>query len=150
KRLGYYIPEYEWGNWNIKDKPIHYLTDDEDQKILNELDPSGIQDPMHKRYRQAARDIFINMIDGGFRINEASKMKWSDIDFDNNIIYLYRSKVSNDDFIPMTSHLRTTFCNKHRRWSPPSGDLWRGRQRPCRLHPVCLAGGSGGVSEFRE
>lgn len=40
---------------------------------------------MHKRTRQAARDIFIVMMDGCFRINEASKMKWSDIDFDNNI-----------------------------------------------------------------
>jgi len=114
KRLGYYIPEYEWGKWNVKDKPIRYLTDDEEQRILNELDPSGLQDPMHKRYRQAARDIFIIMIDGGFRINEASKMKWSDIDFENNIIYLYRSKVSNDDFIPMTNRLRTTLLQRRK------------------------------------
>ena len=35
-------------------------------------------------------------------------MQWSDIDFDNGVIYLYRSKVSNDDFIPMTNRLRTT------------------------------------------
>ncbi|MCP4286614.1 MAG: hypothetical protein GY792_19565 [Gammaproteobacteria bacterium] len=39
KRLGYYIPEYEWGEWNIKDKPIRYLTNEEEQKILKELDP---------------------------------------------------------------------------------------------------------------
>ena len=37
------------------------------------------------------------MVDGGFRINEASVLKWSDIDFDNGVIYLYRSKLSNDD-----------------------------------------------------
>ena len=67
---------------------------------------------MHKRTRHAARDIFIFMIDGGFRVNEASKMKWSDIDFDNNVIYLYRSKVSNDDLIPMTNRLRTTRLNR--------------------------------------
>jgi hypothetical protein len=24
KRLGYYTPEYEWCEWNIKDKPIAY------------------------------------------------------------------------------------------------------------------------------
>ncbi len=115
KRLGYYVPEYEWGNWNIKDKPIRYLTDDEEQRILNELDPSKVKsDPMHKRTRQAARDIFIVMIDGGFRINEASKMKWSDIDFENNVVYLYRSKVSNDDFIPMTNRLRSTLVNRRK------------------------------------
>ncbi len=103
------------GNWNIKDKPIRYLTDDEEQRILNELDSSKVKsDPMHKRTRQAARDIFIVMIDGGFRINEASKMKWSDIDFENNVVYLYRSKVSNDDFIPMTSRLRTTLINRQK------------------------------------
>jgi integrase len=52
------------------------------------------------------------MVDGGFRINEASIMKWSDVDFDNGVIYLYRSKVSNDDFIPMTNRLRATLLNR--------------------------------------
>jgi len=64
--------------------------------------------------RRAARDIFIVMIDGGFRINEASVLRWSDIDFENGVIYLYRSKVSNDDFIPMTNRLRTTLLNRRR------------------------------------
>ena len=114
KRLGYYNPEYEWGEWIVKDKPIRYLTDDEEQKILKELDPSIVTDPKHVKGRQAARDIFIVMIDGGFRINEASVLKWSDIDFDNGVIYLYRSKVSNDDFIPMTNRLRSTLQNRKR------------------------------------
>ncbi len=38
KRLGFYTPEHEWGEWNIKDKPIRYLTDEEEQKILEEID----------------------------------------------------------------------------------------------------------------
>lgn len=67
---------------------------------------------MHKKTRQAARDIFIMMIDAGFRINEASTLQWADIDFDNSVIYLYRSKVSNDDFIPMTNRLSTTLLNR--------------------------------------
>jgi len=111
-RLGYYTPDYEWGEWNIKDKPIRYLSDDEEQKILTELDPSSVKDPKHKKGRQAARDIFVLMVDGGFRINEASVLKWSDVDFDNGVIYLYRSKVSNDDFIPMTNRLRSTLLNR--------------------------------------
>lgn len=114
KRLGYYIPEYEWGEWIVKEKPIRYLTDEEEQKILKELDPSIVADPKHVKGRQAARDIFIVMIDGGFRINEASVLKWSDIDFDNGVIYLYRSKVSNDDFIPMTNRLRNTLINRRK------------------------------------
>lgn len=52
-------------------------------------------------------------IDAGFRINEASVLKWSDVDFDNGVIYLYRSKVSNDDFIPMTNRLQATLSNRH-------------------------------------
>ena len=113
-RLGYYTPDYEWGEWNIKDKPIRYLTDDEEQKILKELDPSVVTDTKHKKGRQAARDIFVLMIDAGFRINEASVLKWSDIDFHNGVIYLYRSKVSNDDFIPMTKRLRMALLNRKR------------------------------------
>ena len=111
-RLGYYTPEFEWGEWNIKDKPIRYLIDAEEQKILKELDPSSAKDPKHKKGRQAARDIFILMIDAGFRINEASVLRWSDIDFDNGVIYLYRSKVSNDDFIPMTNRLKMALLNR--------------------------------------
>lgn len=114
KRLGYYTPEYEWGEWNIKDKPIRYLNDAEEQKILQELDPNRVTDANHKRARQAARDIFIVMIDAGFRINEASTLKWSEIDFYNGVIYLYRSKVSNDDFIPMTQRLRGTLENRRK------------------------------------
>ena len=114
KRLGYYTPEYEWGEWNIKDKPIRYLTDEEEQKVLRELDPSSVNAAKHRKGRQAARDIFIMMIDGGFRINEASVLKWTDIDFENGVIYLYRSKVSNDDFIPMTNRLRTTLLNRRK------------------------------------
>jgi integrase len=113
-RLGYYTPDYDWGEWNIKDKPIRYLTDAEEQKILKELDPCLVKDPYHKKSRQAARDIFILMVDGGFRINEASIMKWSDVDFDNGVIYLYRTKVSNDDFIPMTIRLRATLLNRQK------------------------------------
>jgi hypothetical protein len=64
KRLGYYTPVYEWCEWNIKDKPIRYLTDNEEQRILKELDPSSVKDPYHKKCRQAARDIFILMVDG--------------------------------------------------------------------------------------
>ena len=107
-------PDYEWGEWNIKDKPIRYLTDEEERQILSELDPSQVKDPTHKKARQAARDIFILMVDGGFRINEASILQWSDVDFDNGVIYLYRSKVSNDDFIPMTNRLRTTLLNRQK------------------------------------
>jgi len=114
KRLGYYTPEYEWGEWHVKDKPIRYLTEAEEHKILRELDPSGISDANHKRSRQAARDIFIVMIDAGFRINEASTLKWADIDFDTGVIYLYRSKVSNEDFIPMTKRLRITLENRRK------------------------------------
>jgi len=113
-RLSYYTPDYEWGEWSIKDKPIRYLTDDEEQKILKELDPSAVKDPKHKKGRQATRDIFILMVDGGFRINEASVIKWSVIDFDNGVIYLYRSKVTNDDFIPMTNRLRATLLNRQK------------------------------------
>jgi len=48
------------------------------------------------------------------RINEASKLLWSDIDFDNGVIYLYRTKVSNEDFIPMTNRLRITLENRRK------------------------------------
>lgn len=112
KRLGYYTPDYEWGEWHVKEKPIRYLTDIEEQKVLMELDPSRIKSRTHREARQAARDLFIVMIDAGFRIAEASALKWSDIDFDNGVVHLYRSKVSNEDFVPMTRRLLLTLKNR--------------------------------------
>ena len=114
KRLGYYTPVYEWPEWHIKDKPIRYLTDDEELRILHELDTSRVRDPMLRRTRQAASDIFILMIDAGFRIGEACTLRWSNVDFDNGVIYLYRSKVSNDDYIPMTNRLLLTLRNRRK------------------------------------
>jgi len=54
------------------------------------------------------------MVDGDFTINEASTLQWSHVDFDNSVIYLYRTKVSNEDFIPMTNRLRTTLLNRQK------------------------------------
>jgi integrase len=54
------------------------------------------------------------MVDGDFTINEASTLQWSHVDFDNSVIYLYRTKVSNEDFIPMTNCLRTTLLNRQK------------------------------------
>lgn len=114
KRLGYYTPVYEWPEWHIKDKPIRYLTDDEELRILHALDTSRVRGPMLRMTRQAASDIFILMIDAGFRIGEACTLRWSDVDFDNGAIYLYRSKVSNDDYIPMTNRLLLTLRNRRK------------------------------------
>jgi hypothetical protein len=75
KWLGYYTPNYEWGEWHLKDQPIRYLTDAEEQQILRELDPSQIKSRTHRAARQSVRDLFIAMIDAGFRINEASTLK---------------------------------------------------------------------------
>jgi integrase len=114
KRLGYYTPDYEWGEWHVKEKPIRYLTDSEEQTILRELDPSRIKSTTHRAARQAARDLFIVMVDAGFRISEASTLQWSQIDFENGFIHLYRSKVSNEDFVPMTRRLRITLENRRK------------------------------------
>jgi integrase len=115
KRLGYYTPVYEWPEWHIKDKPIRYLTDDEEHRILSELDTLQIKYSMQRRSRQAARDIFILMIDAGFRVGEACALRWENVDFDNGVIYVYRPKVSNDDFIPMTNRLLFTLQDRRKR-----------------------------------
>ncbi|OQX36754.1 MAG: hypothetical protein B0D91_08380, partial [Oceanospirillales bacterium LUC14_002_19_P2] len=47
-------------------------------------------------------------------IGEASVLKWDDIDFENNVIYLYRTKVNNEDFIPMTKRLRNTLVERQK------------------------------------
>ncbi len=45
-------------------------------------------------------------------------LKWSDVDFDNGVIHLYRSKVSNEDSIPMTRRLRVTLESRRKAVGP--------------------------------
>ncbi len=41
-------------------------------------------------------------------------LEQSDVDFENRVIYLYRSKVSNEDLISTTNRLRMTLLNRRK------------------------------------
>lgn len=114
KKMGYFIPSYSFPEFHIKEKPIRFLTEDEEQRILDEFDTTELTDSKHITARKSARVLFLVMLESGARVGEASKLKWSDVDFDSGVLHLYHEKTDKEDFIPMTRRLRNAL-NDHPR-----------------------------------
>lgn len=111
-------------NLHDKKKPIIYLTADEQERLLQELDPENIDPGFNRsgqRYSQLlerrtdAYDLTILLLDIGGRINEVQTLTWDKIDFDNKTIHLVRPKVSNQSFIRMTDRVESVLVRRRLR-----------------------------------
>lgn len=120
KQLGYQLPDI-----NIKDfkkehklkqerKPIRYLSADEEQRLLAELDPmnyfKGVAKPEDqkgdmKRIRQDNYDFVVMLLDTGARHEEIAVIEWTSINLEERTIRLYRGKVNNESTLTMTNRL---------------------------------------------
>ena len=53
--------------------------------------------------------------DAGLRRGEMANLKWEDVDFDNNQLYIAPNKTENHRFVPMTQDLRNALEKAHKR-----------------------------------
>lgn len=120
KALGYQLPEIDIEAFK-KDqklkqdkKGIRYLSADEEQRLLAELDPAKVlrgvaaaanQAPEMKRMKQDAYDFVVMLLDTGARYTEVSKIEWSQIDLPNRMIRLFRGKVDNESTLYLSQRL---------------------------------------------
>lgn len=120
EKLGYRAVPIEWPL--IKKSPgrLRYLSVEEEQKLLKELDPYNVFGntsqhdsknitPEKLQARIDNRDLVVALLDTGCRYSEMAHMKWSDIDIDDGTINLYRSKTDNRSILYMTDRLLRTF-----------------------------------------
>lgn len=120
KDLGYLIPDIDIALFKKtqklkqEKKPIRYLTAAEEARLLAELDPNKYikgmasiekQTPEMRRMKQDAYDFVIVLLDTGARYDEIGTVRWDQIDLDNKLIHVFRSKVDNDSVLHMTDRL---------------------------------------------
>lgn len=97
---------------------LRYLDECEEAALLTELKSetvrSGVKS-LELRTTEMQRNIVDNydlvvfLLDTGCRYSEAANIPWSAINLENGTINVYRSKVSNEDHLFMTTRLKAIF-----------------------------------------
>lgn len=115
RSLGYLTPQLKFPTVAPKKNRLRFLNDDEIDRLLKELHPSGnIQ-------RQDAYDLVVLLLHLGARHLEVANMEWRQIDFERERINLYRPKVRNESFLLMDSTVKQVLT---RRWANRRSDKW--------------------------
>ena len=121
RRLGFRVPTLEYPLLKIAKHPVRYLSVEEEARLLRELDPTrlsnGIQPPSKRddetrRNLQDCYDLVICLLDTGARYSEIADIRWDQIDLERGLIGLWRSKVSNEGIIAMTSRVRAVLTRR--------------------------------------
>lgn len=115
--LGYKVnTEINWATKELKTKKgrLRFLTCEEEQRLLIELDPNrhdkGMVAPLERTAEiqsqmQDNYDLVVALLDTGMRYDEMAKLPWSSVDMETGVIRIYRSKVDSADTFYMTSRL---------------------------------------------
>jgi integrase len=100
---------------------LRYLDENEEAALLSELKAetvrSGVKS-LESRTNEMQRnlqdnvDLVVMLLDTGCRYSEAANIPWSAINLEEGTINVYRSKVSNEDHLYMTTRLREVFMRR--------------------------------------
>ena len=121
KREGYAVADIEPPVISIRPTRLRYLCLEEEQRLLRELDPlreGKSIPPQDKRPPHILRelqdnfDIVVVLLDTGARYGEIAKLTWEQIDLETRTIRLWRSKVSNESILFMTSRVHQVLSKR--------------------------------------
>ena len=121
KRLGYQVSSFEFPSVKQGQHRLRYLTQDEERRLLTEIDPRRqIRNypPYERRRPEIIRamwdvhDLVILLLDTGARYSEIAGLEWRQVNLDARSIGLWRSKVQNESVLYMTDR---AFQVLHRR-----------------------------------
>jgi len=108
KREGYAVADIEPPSISVKPTRLRYLSTEEEQRLLKELDPNRLTNTVPsqiQRNLQDNYDLVIILLDTGARYGEIAKLTWKQIDLKKRTINLWRSKVSNESVLFMTKRV---------------------------------------------
>lgn len=97
---------------------LRYLDENEEAALLNELKAETVRSGVKclesrtsemQRNLQDNYDLVVFLLDTGCRYSEAANIPWSAINLEHGTINVYRSKVSNEDHLYMTTRLKAVF-----------------------------------------
>ena len=122
-KLGYHAPHIEeYPKVKVNNKRIRFLSLEEEQRVLQELDPNRVVAGGHSKHvLQDNYDFVVLLIDTGMRCGELSKLMWKDVNLDNKKIRLWREKTSSESILHMTDRAYTTL---KRRYQTRLSDKW--------------------------
>lgn len=133
--LEYKVPKLKFPKIAIKNEKLRYLTKDEETQLLENLNPEK-RDFVGAESEaiEDAHDIVVLLLDTGCRYGEVIRLEWSDIDFNNRTISIYRPKVDNESILHMTDRvydvLMKRFNEKDTPWIFPADDKTSARKYP--------------------
>lgn len=94
---------------------LRYLDENEEAALLSELQSETVRSGVKsfqtrtsemQRNLQDNYDLVVFLLDTGCRYSEAANIPWSAVNLDAGTINVYRSKVSNEDHLYMTTRLK--------------------------------------------
>ena len=139
QELGYKVnSEINWPSKELKTKKgrLRFLTQEEEQRLLKELDPNrhekGMVPPAERtpemqKQMQDNFDLVIALLDTGMRYDEMAKLPWSSVDMEAGSIRIYRNKVDSADTFYMTGRLKEVMQRRHENRSEKSRYVFEGK-----------------------
>ncbi|MBX9604544.1 MAG: site-specific integrase [Bryobacteraceae bacterium] len=121
RKLGYQVAELEFPEVKTPKHKLRYLSEDEERRLLAELDPrregKGLRryaqrDDRIKRTMQDAYDLVVVLLDTGARYSEIANIEWSRINLAAREIHLWRSKVQNETVLYMTDRVHRVLSRR--------------------------------------
>jgi len=114
--LGYDIcPKLKFPTVTVKPTKLRVLSLDEEQRLLAELLPrtSGRGNGPHKRIaQQELYEQVVILIETSCRWNEIGNLKWSQVDLDNKLFSIWRTKTSSASVLPMSNRVYDLLIKK--------------------------------------
>lgn len=121
RRDGYSAAIVDAPTISVKATRLRYLSRSEELRLLEQLDPERLvlgygdlrgRSALVKREIQDNYDLVLILLDTGARYGEIASLKWEQVDIENRLIKLWRSKVGNESIIYMTSRVLEVFSRR--------------------------------------
>lgn len=125
QEFGYKVnTDLNWPSKELKTKKgrLRFLTQEEEQGLLKELDPcrysKGMTSPAERTSAMQTQlqdnyDLVVSLLDTGMRYDEMAKLPWSSVDLESGVIRIYRNKVNLADTLYMTGRLKDVMTARY-------------------------------------
>ncbi|KQV99943.1 site-specific integrase [Rhizobacter sp. Root1221] len=117
---------------------LRWLRVHEEEKLLESLRAAAFQAPKDRSALDAWH-LSMLLLDSGARYNEAATLRWSQVNFDEGTIDLFRSKVQNESLLKLPARSRAMLAERQTILAPHrlsyvfpqlSGKAWSGEDVP--------------------